>query len=129
MIYDHIKMIWSAIKKALVLDLIILAVAGVILLLSENHTISRLGTILIYLGGATIAIGSCFILGSKIGSVDYTYHQSRSASQSGYHERVHQETDYIERGYYHSTLFFIAGFIAIGAEILVHLVIGLLPRY
>ena len=122
-------MIWSTIRKAIIINLIILGVAGVILLLSDTHTISRLGTILIYLGGATIAIASCFILGGKIGSVDYIYHQSRPASQSGYHERVHQETDYIERGYCHSTLFFIAGFIAIGTGALIHLVIGLLPRY
>lgn len=94
-----------------------------------HHTITGLGTILIYLGGATIVIASCSILGGKIGSVDYTYHQSRPASHSGYHERVHQETDYLERGYYHSTLFFIAGFIALGAGISIHLVIGLLPRY
>jgi hypothetical protein len=88
----------------------------------ENADISIADIIFVF-GSIVTGYGAYFILGAKIGSVDYIYSQSSPASQISYQDRLGQEMDYIYTSYYNATIFFIAGLVAIGGSVIVYQIV------
>jgi hypothetical protein len=115
---------WKIIKKAIIIDAII-AILSIILwiLWRKNAAISLADTVFI-LGSIVMGCGAYFIIGAKIGSVDYLYWQSRPASQISYQDRLGQEMDYIDKSYYQATIFFVAGLVAIGGGVIIYQIAG-----
>jgi hypothetical protein len=112
------------IKKAIIIDIIIIVLSIILWLLFRMNAVSSLVDIVFVLGSITTGCGAYFIIGAKIGSVDYNYFQSRFASQINYYDRSRQEIQYMEDSYYNATIFFIAGLVAIGMSIIAYKILG-----
>jgi hypothetical protein len=115
---------WKIIKKAMIIDIIIIILSIIIWGLWGKHGAISIADIVFILGGITTGCGSYFIIGAKIGQVDYTYFQSRRASQINYHDRSGQEMEYIEDSYSSATVFFVAGLVAIVISVVIYNIVG-----
>jgi hypothetical protein len=115
---------WTIIKKVIIIDIIITILSIIIWGLWGRNGAISLTDIVFILGGLTTGCGSYFIIGAKIGQVDYDYFQSRRASQINYHDRLGQEIDYTENSYHSATPFFIAGLVAIVVSIIAYKIVG-----
>jgi hypothetical protein len=92
--------LWGIIKKVIIIDIIITILSIIIWVLWGRNGAISMADIVFILGGLTTGCGSYFIIGAKIGQVDYIYSQSRHASQINYHDRLEQEIDYTENSYW-----------------------------
>jgi len=115
---------WKIVKIAIIIDIIILILAVILWVLWGKNSAISIVDIVFILGSITTGCGAYFILGAKIGSVDYIYFQSRLASQINYNDRTSQENEYNEKSYYNATIFFIAGLAAIGMSVIVYKIVG-----
>jgi hypothetical protein len=115
---------WKVIKKAIIIDIIILILSILLWVLWGKNAAVPIVDIVFVLGSIITGCGAYFILGAKIGSVDYIYSQSRPASQINYQDRLEQEMEYINKSYYSATIFFIAGLVAIAGSVIVYKIIG-----
>jgi hypothetical protein len=115
---------WKVIKKVIIIDIIIIILSIMLWVLWGKNVAISIIDIVFVLGSIITGCGAYFVLGAKIGSVDYIYLQSRPASQINYHDRLGQEMEYIYKSYYSATIFLIAGLVAIGASIIVYKIVG-----
>jgi hypothetical protein len=115
---------WKIVKVAIIIDLIIVILSSLVWVLWGKNAAISIADIVFIFGGIITGCGAYFILGAKIGSVDYIYFQSRLASQINYHDRASQEMEYNEKSYYVATIFFIAGLAAIGGSVIVYKIVG-----
>jgi hypothetical protein len=115
---------WKVIKKAIVIDILITILSILLWLLWGKGAAISIADIVFVFGSIITGCGAYFIIGAKIGSVDYIYLQSRPASQISYQDRLGQEMDYIYKSYYNATIFIIAGLVAIGASVIVYKIVG-----
>jgi hypothetical protein len=115
---------WKVIKKAIVVDITVVILSIILWGLWGKSAAVSMADIVFILGSITAGCGAYFVIGAKIGSVDYIYSQSRPASQINYHDRLGQEIEYIYKSYYDATIFLIAGLLAIGESIIVYNIIG-----
>ena len=123
-LHNRLNKSWKIIEKAIVIDMIIIILSIIIWGLWGKHVAISIADIVFVLGGIITGCGSYFIIGAKVGQVDYNYFQSRRASQINYFDRLGQEIDYTENSYYSATPFFIAGLVAIVISVIVYKIVG-----
>jgi hypothetical protein len=115
---------WRIVKIAIIIDIIIIILSIILWVLCGKNAAISIVDIVFILGSITTGCGAYFILGAKIGSVDYIYFKSRLASQINYNDRARQEMEYNEKSYYNATISFIAGLVAVGVSVIVYKIVG-----
>jgi len=101
-------------KKVLVTDLAVLALALLVWLLYWERTLASLCWILVILGALVVYLGSLMESGARQGSVEYLYHESKLAGSASHEERLWREMSDIYDSFRSATVLYIAGSIAMG---------------
>jgi len=101
-------------KKVLVTDLAVFALALLVWLLYWERTLASLCSILLFLGALVVYLGSLTESGARAGTVDYLYHETRLASATSYEGRLSREMNDISESFRSATVLYIAGTVAMG---------------